>query len=65
MKTLSIILLIRVILTIVLLTGWVKCVIKLTDCDFSDKTSYKAEVIYSVGTFTGLGSIVGYMDFGK
>lgn len=43
--------------------GWVKCLIKLTECDF--EPSYKAEVIYTVGTFSGLGAIIGYLDLGK
>lgn len=65
MKTIYAILGIKLIIAIVLGIGWIKCVIKLSNCDFSDKTSYKAEIFYTVGTFTGIGGIVGYMDFGK
>jgi len=43
--------------------GWVKCIVKLVFCDF--EASYKAEVIYAIGVFSPLGSILGWMDFGK
>ena len=43
--------------------GEVKCVIHLCQCDF--KPSYKAEVIYSVAVITGIGAVIGYIDFGK
>ena len=46
-----------------IIIGEVKCIIKLCSCDF--EPSYKAEVIYAVGTFTGLGAVIGYLDFGK
>jgi hypothetical protein len=45
---------------ILALVGWIKCLIKFIDCDF--KPSYKAEVIYGVGTITGLGAIIGWVD---
>lgn len=45
------------------LTGWVKGVIKLCSCDF--EPSYKAEVIYGIGSVTGLGAVIGWIDFGK
>lgn len=41
--------------------GWVMCVWKFLDSDF--EPSYKREVIYGVGVVTGLGCVVGYMDF--
>lgn len=44
--------------------GWIKCLIHLCGCDFSSATSYKAEVIYAIGTFSGLGAILGWFDFG-
>ena len=40
--------------------GYVKCVIKLVKCDF--EPSYKAEIIYGAGCFTGLGGIIGWID---
>ena len=52
---------ITVIAIIVLGTlGWLKCVIKLVKTDF--EAPYKAEVIYAVGTFTGAGAIIGWID---
>ena len=51
------------ILIIIVLVGEVKCIIKFFSCDF--KESYKAEIIYGVSMATGLGAVVGYMDFGK
>lgn len=43
--------------------GEVQCIIKFFECDF--KESYKAEIIYGVSMCTGIGAVVGYMDFGK
>jgi hypothetical protein len=40
--------------------GYVKCVIKFVKCDF--EPSYKAEAVYAVGCFTGLGGIIGWVD---
>lgn len=45
--------------------GYGRCVYKLVTCDFSNKTSWKPEVIYGIGTFSGLGCIIGYMDLGE
>ncbi|MEQ1733649.1 MAG: hypothetical protein ABL940_08250 [Bacteroidia bacterium] len=50
-------------LIIGLVIGQISCIVKLCSCDF--EPSYKAEVIYTIGTFTPLGSVIGYMDFGK
>ena len=65
MKAIYTIFAIKIIILLILGIGWIKCVIKLTECDFSDKTSYKAEVLYGIGVFTGTGAILGYFDFGK
>lgn len=46
-----------------MITGYIKGVVKLCQCDF--EPSYKAEVIYGIGTVTGLGVILGWIDFGK
>lgn len=51
------------LITGVLLTGYVKNIVKLCKCDF--EPSYKAEVIHSIGVVTGLGAIIGYIDLGK
>lgn len=45
---------------VVIGTGWVKNIIKLTELDF--EAPYKAEVIRVVGIFPPVGMIVGYMD---
>lgn len=45
------------------LIGWVKSVSKFVGADF--QAPYKAEVLYGIGTFSGLGAILGYMNFGK
>ena len=42
------------------LVGWVKCIIKAVDCNWDPIG--KAEVIYTAGIFTGLGSVIGYID---
>lgn len=40
--------------------GWVRCVVKLVKQDFD--TPYKAELIYGIGTFTGAGAIIGWIN---
>ena len=42
------------------LVGEVKCIIKMCQCNWAPIG--KAEIIYTAGTFTGLGAIVGYLD---
>lgn len=42
------------------LIGEVKCVIKMVSCNW--EPIGKAEVIYTAATFTGVGSIVGWID---
>ena len=44
-------------------TGWVKNLIKLTECDF--ESPYKAEVIHTVGLVPPIGMITGWLDVGK
>lgn len=44
-------------------TGEVKCIIKLSKCDW--EKPYSAEVIYIVGFCTGTGGIIGYFDIGQ
>ena len=43
--------------------GYCLNIYKLTQCDFDFSKSNKAEIIRTVGIFTPLGAIVGYMDF--
>ena len=47
------------------LFGWARCIYKFASCDFDNGKSWKAEIIYGIGTFTGAGAVIGYMDFGK
>ena len=56
---------VQIALVVVPLVGYGMCVYKFVKCDFSDKTSYKAEALYGVGVFTGLGCIIGYIDLGE
>ncbi len=52
------------ILVIACATGWVKNLIKLSDCDF--KEPYKAEIIRTVGVFVPpIGVVTGYINLGK
>ena len=52
--------LIYLAISVLLLVGEVKCVIKMINCIWDPVG--KAEVLYTVGTFTGLGSIIGWID---
>ncbi len=40
--------------------GEVKCVVKMCKCNWDPVG--KAEIIYTIGTFTGAGCIIGYLD---
>ena len=40
--------------------GQVKCIIKMVQCNWEPVG--KAEILYTVGTFTGAGAIIGYLD---
>jgi hypothetical protein len=40
--------------------GWGRCVYKAVKCDWDPIG--KAEVIYTVGVFTGAGAIIGWID---
>ena len=43
--------------------GWVKNLIKLSECDF--EAPYKAEIIYGVGILPPVGMVTGWLDLGK
>lgn len=43
--------------------GWIKGIVNFCSCDF--EPSYKAEIVYGIGSITGLGAILGWIDFGK
>ena len=44
-------------------TGWVKNIIKLSECDF--EAPYKAEVIHTVGIVPPIGMVTGWLEVGK
>ena len=44
-------------------TGWVQNLIKLSDCDF--ESPYKTEVIRVIGIIPPVGAVVGWMDIGE
>jgi hypothetical protein len=48
------------VLTVILLIGEVKCVIKMCSCNW--ESVGKSEAVYTIGTFTGLGCVIGYID---
>lgn len=52
--------LIYLIILIAMLVGEVKCVVKAINCNWDPIG--KAEAIYTIGVFSGLGAIIGYMD---
>ena len=60
MKTSMIIVVLYSLITIGLVVGEIKCIIKMVQCNW--EPIGKAEVVYTAATFTGLGCIVGYMD---
>jgi len=53
-------LLINLAVGLFLLIGYVKCVIKVIDCNWNPIG--KAEIIYTAGIFTGLGGIIGWIE---
>lgn len=48
------------IIPITLLIGEIKCIYKMCKCNW--EPIGKAEIFYTVGTFTGFGVIIGYVD---
>jgi hypothetical protein len=55
---------VSIMIPVMLVIGYIKCIVHLCNCDFSSATSYKAEIIYAIGTCTGLGTILGWFNFG-
>lgn len=55
--------LIYIVLALFMFLGWVKNIVKLSDCDF--ETPYKCEVIHGVGLVPVVGMFTGWMDVGK
>ncbi len=54
--------LIPLILIILILVGWVKNIIKLSDCDF--EAPYTAEIIHTLGLIPPVGMVTGWIDVG-
>ena len=52
-----------IILLVFVGTGWVKNIIKLSECDF--EAPYKAEIIHTVGLFPLVGAVTGWLNLGK
>ena len=52
-----------VVIFVVVAVGWVKNIIKLSDCDF--EAPYKCEVVHAVGVVPPVGMITGWLDVGK
>jgi hypothetical protein len=57
------ILIINLVLVLVIGVGWVKNIIKLSECDFA--APYKAEIVHTVGLVPPIGAITGWLDVGK
>lgn len=49
-----------IFIVITLLVGEVKCIVKMINCNW--EPIGKAEVFYTLGTFTGFGAIIGYFN---
>ena len=55
--------LVSIIIVLVVGIGWVKNVIKLSDCDF--EAPYKAEIIHGVGLIPPVGMVTGWLNIGQ
>ncbi len=54
------VIIIYLVFVIAALIGEIKCVIKMVSCNW--EPIGKAEIIYTAGTFTGLGAVIGYIN---
>jgi len=63
MKTLVLVYAVIILVVLAAVTGWVKNIIKLTDCDFA--SPYKCEVVHAVGVIPVVGAVTGWLDVGK
>lgn len=52
--------LVAFLLVVVVAVGWVKNLIKLTNCDF--EAPYKCEVVHALGLMPPIGAITGWLD---
>lgn len=60
MKTVIIMYVIYIAFVVFAVIGEVKCIIKAINCNW--EPIGKAEIIYTAGSFTGLGCIIGWVD---
>jgi hypothetical protein len=60
MKTAVSMIVVYVAIVVAALVGEVKCIIKMASCDWNPIG--KSEIIYTVGTFTGFGAVIGYLN---
>jgi prepilin-type N-terminal cleavage/methylation domain-containing protein len=54
---------IGLVLFVVMAIGWIKNLVKLTNCDF--ETPLKCEVIHGAGLIPPIGMVTGWLDVGK
>lgn len=57
------IMIVVVVIVLVVGIGWVKNIIKLSNCDF--EAPYKCEVVHILGIVPPIGAITGWLDVGK
>jgi hypothetical protein len=62
-QTLKDMMLVYLIIIIIVGIGWVKNIIKLTECDF--EAPYKAEIIHGIGLIPPVGMVTGWLNVGK
>ena len=53
-------LIVPVVVVLVVGVGWVKNLVKLTDCDF--EAPYKCEVVHALGILPHVGMVTGWLD---
>ena len=54
---------ISIVILIVIGTGWVKNLVKLSECDF--EAPYKCEVVHGVGLIPPVGMVTGWLNVGN
>ena len=49
-----------ILVVLAMLVGEIRCMVKMVRCNWSPVG--KAEVLYTIGTFTGTGAVIGWFD---
>lgn len=49
-----------IVIALMAVIGWIRCLTHFVRADF--EAPYKAEIVYGVGTFTGAGAIIGWIN---